>query len=87
MFIFVYFNMMSHNVLCLFLCFFKYLKQISDRFVTDLNQGLIQFELKADIRIIVYITQQTLGKFVCNLLFLLTWTNRIVTFKKTFAGA
>lgn len=37
-------------------------QQISDIFVTALNQGLIQFELKADIRIIVYMTQQTLGK-------------------------
>lgn len=83
MFIFVYFSIMSHTVLCLFLCVFvKYLKQISDIFVTALNQGLIQFELKADIRIIVYITQQTLGKFVCNQLFLLIWTNAIVGFYK-----
>lgn len=37
---------------------------MSDIFVTALNQGLIQFELKADIRIIVYMTQQTLGKYV-----------------------
>uniref|UniRef100_A0A3Q3JX12 PKD domain-containing protein n=1 Tax=Monopterus albus TaxID=43700 RepID=A0A3Q3JX12_MONAL len=37
------------------------LETISDIFVTALNQGLIQFELKADIRIIVYMTQQTLA--------------------------
>eukprot|EP00064_Thunnus_orientalis_P000699 superscaffoldBa00000039_g700 len=40
------------------------LETISDIFVTALNQGLIQFELKADIRIIVYITQQTLAPLV-----------------------
>uniref|UniRef100_UPI003AB00726 VPS10 domain-containing receptor SorCS3-like n=1 Tax=Centroberyx gerrardi TaxID=166262 RepID=UPI003AB00726 len=40
------------------------LERISDIFVTALNQGLIQFELKADIRIIVYITQQTLAPLV-----------------------
>ncbi|KAA8583695.1 hypothetical protein FQN60_014903 [Etheostoma spectabile] len=40
------------------------LSQISDIFVTALNQGLIQFELKADIRIIVYMTQQTLAPLV-----------------------
>uniref|UniRef100_A0A4W6D0J1 Sortilin related VPS10 domain containing receptor 3b n=1 Tax=Lates calcarifer TaxID=8187 RepID=A0A4W6D0J1_LATCA len=33
-------------------------------FVTALNQGLIQFELKADIRIIVYMTHQTLAPLV-----------------------
>lgn len=37
-------------------------EQISDIFVTALNQGLIQFELKANIRIIVYMTQKTLGE-------------------------
>lgn len=42
--------------------------QISDIFVTALNQGLIQFELKADVRIVVYMTQQTLGKFDPNLI-------------------
>ncbi|XP_075894513.1 VPS10 domain-containing receptor SorCS3 [Nelusetta ayraudi] len=40
------------------------LETISDIFVTALNQGLIQFELKADIRIIVYMTQQTLAPLV-----------------------
>ncbi|KAG7219603.1 hypothetical protein INR49_018980, partial [Caranx melampygus] len=40
------------------------LGMISDIFVTALNQGLIQFELKADIRIIVYMTQQTLAPLV-----------------------
>uniref|UniRef100_A0A672JCL5 Sortilin related VPS10 domain containing receptor 3b n=1 Tax=Salarias fasciatus TaxID=181472 RepID=A0A672JCL5_SALFA len=35
-----------------------------DIFVTALNQGLIQFELKTDIRIIVYMTQQTLAPLV-----------------------
>uniref|UniRef100_A0A667YBF1 Sortilin related VPS10 domain containing receptor 3b n=1 Tax=Myripristis murdjan TaxID=586833 RepID=A0A667YBF1_9TELE len=40
------------------------LERIADIFVTALNQGLIQFELKADIRIIVYITQQTLAPLV-----------------------
>lgn len=60
-------------------------KQISDIFVTALNQGLIQFELKADTRIIVYITQQTLGEFVCNLrLFLLVQTNNTATFETPF---
>uniref|UniRef100_A0A8C5HSG6 VPS10 domain-containing receptor SorCS3-like n=1 Tax=Gouania willdenowi TaxID=441366 RepID=A0A8C5HSG6_GOUWI len=33
-------------------------------FVTALNQGLIQFELKNNIRIIVYMTQQTLAPLV-----------------------
>uniref|UniRef100_A0A3B5AIP4 VPS10 domain-containing receptor SorCS3-like n=1 Tax=Stegastes partitus TaxID=144197 RepID=A0A3B5AIP4_9TELE len=33
-------------------------------FVTALNQGLVQFELKTDIRIIVYMTQQTLAPLV-----------------------
>ncbi|KAK5854138.1 hypothetical protein PBY51_015234 [Eleginops maclovinus] len=40
------------------------LVRISDIFVTALNQGLIQFELKADIRIVVYMTQQTLAPLV-----------------------
>ncbi|KAM4607452.1 VPS10 domain-containing receptor SorCS3-like [Polymixia lowei] len=40
------------------------LERISDIFVNALNQGLIQFELKADIRIVVYITQQTLAPLV-----------------------
>uniref|UniRef100_A0A3Q4B2C5 PKD domain-containing protein n=1 Tax=Mola mola TaxID=94237 RepID=A0A3Q4B2C5_MOLML len=40
------------------------LEMISDIFVTALNQGLVQFELKADIRIIVYMTQQTLAPLV-----------------------
>ncbi|XP_071336489.1 VPS10 domain-containing receptor SorCS3 isoform X1 [Trachinotus anak] len=40
------------------------LETISDIFVTALNQGLIQFELKADTRIIVYMTQQTLAPLV-----------------------
>uniref|UniRef100_A0A671VJ16 Sortilin related VPS10 domain containing receptor 3b n=1 Tax=Sparus aurata TaxID=8175 RepID=A0A671VJ16_SPAAU len=40
------------------------LETISDNFVTFLNQGLIQFELKADIRIIVYMIQQTLAPLV-----------------------
>uniref|UniRef100_A0A8P4KNQ7 Sortilin related VPS10 domain containing receptor 3b n=1 Tax=Dicentrarchus labrax TaxID=13489 RepID=A0A8P4KNQ7_DICLA len=39
-------------------------EEISDIFVTALNQGLIQFELKSDIRIIVYMTQQTLAPLV-----------------------
>lgn len=51
--------------------FHVFVKQISDIFVTALNQGLIQFELKADIRIIVYMTQQTLGKVFSFFLFLL----------------
>ncbi|XP_041866105.1 VPS10 domain-containing receptor SorCS3 [Melanotaenia boesemani] len=37
---------------------------ISDIFVTALNQGLIRFELKPDIHIIVYMTQQTLAPLV-----------------------
>ncbi|KAE8280724.1 VPS10 domain-containing receptor SorCS3 Precursor [Larimichthys crocea] len=40
------------------------LESISNIFVTALNQGLVQFELKADIRIIVYMTQQTLAPLV-----------------------
>ncbi|XP_038126140.1 VPS10 domain-containing receptor SorCS3-like [Cyprinodon tularosa] len=40
------------------------LDTVSDIFVTALNQGLIQFELKANIRIIVYMTQQTLAPLV-----------------------
>ncbi|TNN81836.1 VPS10 domain-containing receptor SorCS3 [Liparis tanakae] len=40
------------------------LEMISDTCVTALNQGLIQFELKADIHIIVYMTQQTLAPLV-----------------------
>ncbi|XP_058508169.1 VPS10 domain-containing receptor SorCS3 [Solea solea] len=40
------------------------LEMISDIFVTALNQGLIQFELKADVHIIVYMTQQTLAPLV-----------------------
>uniref|UniRef100_A0A8C3AQQ8 Sortilin related VPS10 domain containing receptor 3b n=1 Tax=Cyclopterus lumpus TaxID=8103 RepID=A0A8C3AQQ8_CYCLU len=40
------------------------LETISDTCVTALNQGLIQFELKADIHIIVYMTQQTLAPLV-----------------------
>lgn len=45
-------------------CLCCLLKQISHIFVTALNQGLIQFELKANVRIIVYMTQQTLGEFL-----------------------
>lgn len=51
--------------------FYVFVKQISDIFVTALNQGLIQFELKADIHIIVYMTQQTLGTFFFSLSFVL----------------
>uniref|UniRef100_A0AAV2JPK1 PKD domain-containing protein n=1 Tax=Knipowitschia caucasica TaxID=637954 RepID=A0AAV2JPK1_KNICA len=40
------------------------LDTISDIFVTALNQGLVQFELKANIRIVVYVTQQTLAPLV-----------------------
>ncbi|XP_062319686.1 VPS10 domain-containing receptor SorCS3 [Osmerus eperlanus] len=40
------------------------LVSISDILVNALNQGLIQFELKADTRIIVYITQLTLAPLV-----------------------
>ncbi|KAM6916732.1 VPS10 domain-containing receptor SorCS3-like [Xenentodon cancila] len=40
------------------------LETISNIFVTALNQGLIQFELKPNIRIIVYMTQQTLAPLV-----------------------
>ncbi|KAM4591003.1 VPS10 domain-containing receptor SorCS3 [Odontesthes bonariensis] len=40
------------------------LRTISDIFVTALNQGLIQFELKPDVRIILYMTQQTLAPLV-----------------------
>lgn len=40
------------------------LDTISDVFVTALNQGLIQFELKANIRIVVYVVQQTLAPLV-----------------------
>ncbi|KAK2824400.1 hypothetical protein Q5P01_021575 [Channa striata] len=40
------------------------LETISHIFVTALNQGLIQFELKTDVRIIVYVTQQTLAPLV-----------------------
>lgn len=40
------------------------LKQLSGIFATALNRGLIQFELKAGVRIIVYMTQQTLGKLI-----------------------
>lgn len=44
--------------------FFSCLKQISGIFATALNRGLIQFELKADVHIIVYMTRQTLGKLI-----------------------
>ena len=47
---------------CVCLCFDD-LKQVSDTFVNVLNQGLIQFELKPEVRIIVYMTHQTLGEF------------------------
>ena len=60
----------QHAISLYVLCLFKNHKQISDIFVTALNQGLVQFELKADIRIIVYMTQQTSGKS----LFFLSWT-------------
>ncbi|XP_034464332.1 VPS10 domain-containing receptor SorCS3 [Hippoglossus hippoglossus] len=40
------------------------LELIADIFVTALNQDLIQFELKTDVRIIVYMTQQTLAPLV-----------------------
>ncbi|XP_053292323.1 VPS10 domain-containing receptor SorCS3 [Pleuronectes platessa] len=40
------------------------LEMISDIFVTALNQELIHFELKTDVRIIVYMTQQTLAPLV-----------------------
>ncbi|KAM9364971.1 VPS10 domain-containing receptor SorCS3 [Pholidichthys leucotaenia] len=40
------------------------LATISDIFVTALNQGLIQFELKANVRVMVYVTQQTLAPLV-----------------------
>lgn len=40
------------------------LDTISDIFVTALNQGLIHFELKANIRIVVDLTQQTLAPLV-----------------------
>ncbi|XP_053730343.1 VPS10 domain-containing receptor SorCS3 [Synchiropus splendidus] len=40
------------------------LARISDVFVTALNQGLIQFELKVNTRITVYMTQQTLAPLV-----------------------
>jgi hypothetical protein len=49
--------------MCVCLCFDD-LKQVSDTFINVLNQGLIQFELKPEVRIIVYMTQQTLGEFV-----------------------
>lgn len=67
--------------LCTILCFIP--EQILDIFVTALNQGLIQFELKSDIRIVVYMTQQTLGKFVCNncLSYPYTCSNVIAAFK------
>uniref|UniRef100_A0A3B3D5D5 Sortilin related VPS10 domain containing receptor 3b n=1 Tax=Oryzias melastigma TaxID=30732 RepID=A0A3B3D5D5_ORYME len=38
--------------------------QISDIFVAALNQGLVQFELKPDVHIIIYMTQQTLAPLV-----------------------
>lgn len=44
--------------------FLSCLKQISGIFATALNRGLIQFELKAGVHIIVYMTQQTLGKLI-----------------------
>nr|XP_057914257.1 VPS10 domain-containing receptor SorCS3 [Doryrhamphus excisus] len=40
------------------------LQTISDVFVNILNQDLVQFELKANTRITVYITQQTLAPLV-----------------------
>ncbi|XP_037535849.1 VPS10 domain-containing receptor SorCS3 [Nematolebias whitei] len=40
------------------------LDTISDIFATALNQGLIQFELKANVRIIVYMTHQTLAPLI-----------------------
>lgn len=45
-------------------CTFLSLKQISGIFVTALNRGQVHFELKADVHIIVYMTQQTLGEFI-----------------------
>lgn len=53
----------SWAIKCLNL-FYVRLKQISGIFVSALNRGLIQFELKADVHIIVYMTHQTLGKFI-----------------------
>lgn len=43
---------------------FSCLKQISGIFVAALNRGLVHFELKADVHIIVYMTQQTLGELI-----------------------
>ncbi|XP_004077390.2 VPS10 domain-containing receptor SorCS3 [Oryzias latipes] len=40
------------------------LQTISDIFVSALNQGLVQFELKPDVHIIIYMTQQTLAPLV-----------------------
>ncbi|XP_030235756.1 VPS10 domain-containing receptor SorCS3 isoform X2 [Gadus morhua] len=40
------------------------LERVSDTFINVLNQGLIQFELKPEVRIIVYMTQQTLAPHV-----------------------
>ncbi|KAG7254438.1 hypothetical protein CRUP_008127, partial [Coryphaenoides rupestris] len=40
------------------------LDRVSDTFVNILNQGLIQFELKPEIRIVVYMTHQTLAPLV-----------------------
>ncbi|KAM4598997.1 VPS10 domain-containing receptor SorCS3-like isoform 3-T3 [Fundulus diaphanus] len=40
------------------------LDTILDIYVTALNKGLVQFELKANIRIVVYMTQQTLAPLV-----------------------
>ena len=54
---------MRNLCMCVCLCFDD-LKQVSDTFINVLNQGLIQFELKPEVRIIVYMTQQTLGEFV-----------------------
>ena len=57
-------NMCVHvcAYVCVRLCFDDP-KQVSDTFVNVLNQGLIQFELKPEVRIIVYMTHQTLGEF------------------------
>lgn len=40
------------------------LNQISGTFVTALSRGQVHFELKADVHIIVYMTQQTLGELI-----------------------
>lgn len=62
-YVFISCRIIHHSLfhVCLFVA---HSKQIADIFVTALNQGLIQFELKAGVRIILYVTQQTLGRFV-----------------------